>query len=182
MTTEPLTLRDASPAPSPQPRVSPALLSATAAVIFPMTAAVHGIFEKQRDIDVQSRRQQHELMLQREKYVHEARTAYLAQMHDPAQQARVLRLVVVTTLDPAVRSWAQDELHRLAAEGEARENRQRALDAAAERAWDEALAAAGDPRQRAAIRADMAKWRSEFAERQRRAPAEAPEVVDHSLQ
>ena len=182
MTPETLPLRDSSPTPFTASRLNPALLSATAAVIFPMTAAVHGLFEKQRDMEVQSRRQQHELTLQREKYVHEARTAYLAQMRDPAQQARVLRLVVATTLDPAVRTWAQDELQRLVVERTVEQAHQRALDAAAEQAWQEALASAADPRQRGAIRAAMAQWRSQLADQGRRASPEPAEVEAAPLQ
>lgn len=112
--------------PAPQDRVvtsrpwNPVFLSATAAVVVPMTAAVHGVFEKNRDVEVQGQRLQQELTLQRERYVHELRLAYLDKMRDPTQQGRILRLVATTTEDAALRAWAEDELRRLDVDPSAR--------------------------------------------------------------
>lgn len=143
---------------------NPAFLSATAAVVIPATAAVHGAFEKNRDVEVQGMRLQNELLLQREQQVHEARLAYLGQMRDPESQARVLRFVIASAPDAQVRAWAADELQRAQANARAQQRAQARLKTEAEHAWSEAMAATSDARQRAALKQELARRQSRLAE------------------
>src|SRR5690242_5715652 len=78
---------------------SSVIISATAAVVVPITTAVHSTFEKSRDMEVQGARMHQEMALQRERTVHQERVSYLAQLQDPSQVRRVLRLAAVTAPD-----------------------------------------------------------------------------------
>jgi len=82
-----------------------ASMTAIIAAVLPVTTAIQGHYEKER-----------ELLLQESKQAHEIRTSYLDRLDKPGAKLRTLRFVEATTTDEALRLWAQSEKRQVQAE------------------------------------------------------------------
>ncbi len=79
-----------------------AALTAFVAAIVPVTTAVHGYYQKER-----------ELALEEAKQAEQVRTSYLEKVKDGNAMFRTLRFIEATSPDKAMRSWAAAEVKNL---------------------------------------------------------------------
>ena len=85
-------------------------LTTIIAAIVPLTAAVQGWVQKNREIALEESKQSNAIAMQREKQTEEIRTGYLERTRDPADRLRTLRFVLATTSDRRLEKWALGEL------------------------------------------------------------------------
>jgi hypothetical protein len=78
------------------------VITALIAAVIPVTAAVQGYYQKQK-----------ELALEEAKQSEQMRTGYLDRLKDEKAMVRILRFVAATSPDPVMRSWATEENKRL---------------------------------------------------------------------
>ena len=97
------------------------VIGAFIAAVAPITAGIEGYFQKQKEVEIQEQKQLHEIAMAREKQTEEIRKSYLDRLKDPAERMRVLRFLIATASDPAIKVWSQAELQIVEKEGAKRE-------------------------------------------------------------
>jgi hypothetical protein len=80
-------------------------LTAIIAAVLPVTTAVQAHYQKER-----------ELVLQESNQAHAIRTGYLDRLDKPGAKLRTLRFVLATANDPALETWAKEEMKVVQAE------------------------------------------------------------------
>jgi hypothetical protein len=95
-------------------------LTAIVAAVVPLTTAVRGWVQKNRELALESQKQANAIAMQRERQVEDIRTSYLDRLKTPGEHLRTLRFVIATTNDTRLRDWAvnekketEDELRKL---------------------------------------------------------------------
>jgi hypothetical protein len=82
-----------------------ATMTAIIAAVIPVTTAVQGHYQKVRELALQASKQDHEI-----------RISYLDRLDKPGAKLRTLRFVLATTVDPALRRWAEAEKREVESE------------------------------------------------------------------
>jgi hypothetical protein len=80
-------------------------LTATLGATIPATTAVHGYFQKERELALQESKQQEDTYVR-----------YLDRLKDSTERARTLRFVAATSVDKRFRAWAEEEKKAVDAE------------------------------------------------------------------
>jgi hypothetical protein len=95
-------------------------VTAIVAAVVPLTAAVHGWVQKNRELALEEaklktanalelQRQTNAVAIQRERQTEDIRTSYLERLKTPAEHLRALRFVLAMTEDKPLRTWAMEE-------------------------------------------------------------------------
>lgn len=126
-----------------------ASLGALLTAIAPATAAVQGYFQKEKELALENRKQEHTVEMDRLRQNEQIRTAYLDRLQDPGARLRTLRFLRETSQDSDIKRWAsqeailvQEEITKLEAERQqmlaaaqiARDRQEKALITAGNRA------------------------------------------------
>jgi hypothetical protein len=82
-----------------------ALVSAVA----PITAGVQGCFERKKELAIEATKVAHDQAMAREKQTEDFHERYLDRLKDPDERRRLLRLLLATTKDPDLKTWAEQE-------------------------------------------------------------------------
>jgi len=93
-------------------------LGAILAAIAPLTAGVQGYWEKSKQLALEERHKEREETIARDKQTEEIRNRYLDRVKDPKESRRVLRFLIATSTDSAVREWATAEQSIVEAEAQ----------------------------------------------------------------
>jgi hypothetical protein len=95
-------------------------LTAIVAAVVPLTSAVHGWVQTNRELALEEakfktanalelQRQANAVAIQRERRTEDIRTSYLERVKTPAEHLRALRFVLAMTEDKPLRTWAMEE-------------------------------------------------------------------------
>lgn len=95
-----------------------AALAALVSAITPVTAGVKEYFQKEKELALQIQKQKHTMALEQEKQIDQIQNGYLDRIANPGSRRRVLRFLIATSPNPAVKTWAEQELSIVNAEVE----------------------------------------------------------------
>jgi hypothetical protein len=95
-------------------------LTTILAAVVPLTTAVHGWAQKDRELALEElkfktanslelQKQTNAIAMQRERQTEEIRTSYLERLKAPGEHLRTLRFILATTDDKTLRNWAIEE-------------------------------------------------------------------------
>jgi len=91
------------------PGLNVAAITAVLGIAAPFTTAVHGYFEKQRELALEGQKQANAIALEKEKQSEQIRGSYLDRLKDPTELQLILRFIAAAGPE-SMREWAGKEL------------------------------------------------------------------------